>query len=78
MPTVVWEGPYRIFFYSGDRHEAPHVHVERDAKRAKFWLDPVRLGDSGGLGAAELRRIERLVDQHAERLLTAWHEYFTD
>lgn len=78
MPTVLREGPYRFFFYSGGRHEGSHVHVERDANRAKFWLEPVRLADSGGFGAGELRRIERLVAQHAERLLRAWHEYFTD
>jgi hypothetical protein len=35
--------------------------VERDASRAKFWLDPVRLARSGGFAAAELREVERLV-----------------
>ncbi len=30
MPTVLRTGPYRFFFYAGDRDEAPHVHVERD------------------------------------------------
>lgn len=39
MPTVLRTGPYRIFFYAGDRDEPPHVHVERDANIAKFWLD---------------------------------------
>jgi hypothetical protein len=43
MPTVLRAGPYRFFFYAGDREEPPHVHVERDEKVAKFWLDPVRL-----------------------------------
>ena len=26
MPTVLRHGPYRFFFYSGDRDEPPHVH----------------------------------------------------
>ena len=43
MLTVLRDGPYRFFFYSGDRDEPPHVHVERDDCEAKFWLDPVRL-----------------------------------
>ncbi len=43
MPTVLRSGPYRLFFYSGDAGEPPHVHVERDASIAKFWLKPVRL-----------------------------------
>ncbi len=28
-PTVFREGPYRVFFYSGDKAEPPHVHVSR-------------------------------------------------
>jgi hypothetical protein len=43
MPTVLTVGPYRFFFYAGDRDEPLHVHVEREDKVAKFWLDPIRL-----------------------------------
>jgi hypothetical protein len=43
MPTVLRVGPYRFFCYAGDRGESPHVHVERNGKIAKFWLDPIRL-----------------------------------
>ena len=76
MPTVHREGPYRFFFYSADRNEPPHIHVERDAHRAKFWLDPVRLARSGGFTAAELRELERLVMEQAPLLLGKWNEYF--
>ncbi|MCK6486466.1 MAG: DUF4160 domain-containing protein [Phycisphaerae bacterium] len=43
MPTIARIGPYRIYFYSHDRREPPHVHVDRDAYTAKFWLTPVEL-----------------------------------
>jgi hypothetical protein len=76
VPTVFTEGPYRFFFYSADRNEPVHVHVERDASRAKFWLDPVRLARSGGFGAAELREVERLVAANGQRLVEKWNEYF--
>ena len=76
MPTVLQEGPYRFFFYSADRNEPPHVHIEREANRAKVWLAPVRLARSGGFNAAELRQIERLVGEREELLLRAWDEYF--
>ena len=76
MPTLHREGPYRFFFYSADRNEPPHVHVERDANRAKFWLDPVRLVRSGGFGSAELQQVERLVIAREQLLLRAWNEYF--
>jgi hypothetical protein len=76
MPTVLRVGPYRFFFYSSDGREPPHVHVERDANRAKFWLDPVRLQESGGYRPAELNRVASLVDEHRELLLRRWHEHF--
>jgi hypothetical protein len=76
MPTVLRNGPYRLFFFSGDREEPPHVHVERDRNRAKFWLDPVRLQESGGFGRPESRRIEELVTEHQVLLLRSWHEFF--
>ena len=66
MPTVLRSGPYRLFFYSADREEPPHVHVERDAQIAKFWLKPVRLQDSGGFKRVELRKVERLVEENGE------------
>jgi Domain of unknown function (DUF4160) len=78
MPTVLRTGPYRFFFYSGDRDEPSHVHVERETNRGKFWLDPVRLAESGGFGRAEIRRVEALVRENAANLLRAWNEYFAD
>jgi hypothetical protein len=57
MPTVLRSGPYRFFFYSDEGHEPPHIHVEREDKRAKFWLSPVRLHGGAGFGRPELSRI---------------------
>ncbi len=78
MPTVLRSGPYRLFFYSADRDEPPHIHVEQGGSGAKFWLDPVRLERSRGFGQAELLRVERLIGTHASKLLREWHEYFGD
>lgn len=76
MPTVMRIGPYRFFFYSGDGNEPAHIHIERDSQVAKFWLYPVRLAKSGGLGRAELREIENLVVENSAALVEAWNEYF--
>lgn len=76
MPTVLRAGPYRFFFYAGDRDEPPHVHVERDDNIAKFWFDPIRLHRSGGFTRTEIGRIQKLVSEHQTDLLEAWNEYF--
>lgn len=59
MPTVLRIGPYRFFFYAGERNEPAHVHVERDDKVAKFWLDPLRLATSGGFSRKEMKEIQQ-------------------
>jgi hypothetical protein len=76
MPTVLREGPYRFFFYSGDRDEPAHVHGERDNENAKFWLDPVRLERSNGFSGKDLNRIQELVQEHRDTLLGSWNEFF--
>ncbi len=76
MPTILRSGPYRLFMFAGDRDEPPHVHVEREDKVAKFWLDPVRLQRTGGFSRVELVRIERILDKYHDNLIEAWHGYF--
>jgi hypothetical protein len=76
MPTVFRSGPYRFFFYAGDRHEPPHIHIERDFSKAKFWLEPISLQSSTGFSRAELNTIYRLIEQHQRLLLEHWHDYF--
>ena len=76
MPTVLWHGPFRVFFYAGDRDEPAHVHVEREGRVAKFWLDPVRLERSGGFKRAEIAEVYRILLQHREEFVEAWNDYF--
>jgi uncharacterized protein DUF4160 len=76
MPTILRTGPYRLFFYAGDREEPPHIHVEREDKTGKFWLSPVRFQNARGFGRSEILAIQRLVEENQEFLLRGWHEYF--
>jgi len=76
MPTLLREGPYRFYFYSGDLGEPVHVHVDAGANTAKFWLKPVSLHYNIGFSARELRVIERIIHEHREELIGAWNAYF--
>jgi hypothetical protein len=76
VPTISCIGPYRLFFYSGDRGEPPHIHVERDAATAKYWLHPVTIAHSQGFRAIELRRLRAIIEDNQREFLEAWHEYF--
>ena len=76
MPTVLRDGPYSFVFFSSDGAEPPHIHVKRDRRIAKFWIDPVALAKNRGFAEHELNDIEKLVVQHRQTLIEAWHDHF--
>ena len=78
MPTVLREGGFRVYFFSHEPFEPPHVHVARGSESAKFWLEPVALARNYGFGAHELGRIETLVTDNRGSLLEAWHEFHSE
>jgi len=76
MPTVLRSGPYRIYFFSHESNEPPHVHVDRENFSAKFWLQPVGLARNLGFSPKEVRKVQALVEKHQAKLLEAWYGYF--
>ncbi len=78
MPTILRDGPYRFFFYSGDREEPFHVHIEMDDRIAKVWLDPIRLSSSGGFSRQEISKILKIIESKREIMMEAWNDYFSN
>jgi len=76
MRSAPRSGGSGVYFVSHDLKEPPHFHVDRDDQSAKFWLAPVTLARNLGFSAVELRRVERLVEDHQARLLEAWNGRF--
>ena len=76
MPTVLRSGPYRLYFYSHEPNEPPHVYVDRDDASAKFWLEPISLARNLGFSGHELRTIERIIRDNQRELLEAWNGWF--
>jgi hypothetical protein len=75
MPTVLRVGRYRFVFFSNEGNELPHIHVKASGNEAKFWLDPVQLAANYGFNVSEVNEIGRLVVEHRDLLLEAWHEH---
>ncbi|MFM7220799.1 MAG: DUF4160 domain-containing protein [Nodosilinea sp. LVE1205-7] len=78
MPTILRVGPYRLYFYSHEPNEPPHIHIDRDKLSAKFWLEPVVLASNLGFSAKECRKLESIVQENQQTLLEAWYGYFGD
>ncbi len=50
------------FFWSNQRNEPPHIHVESGDGYAKMWLGPpVIVAESRGLSPRELRTVLEIV-----------------
>jgi Domain of unknown function (DUF4160) len=76
MPTVKnIPGPYRFFFYSFNCNELKHVHVQREKKICKFWLEPISLSKNGGFSPKELNSIRRIIESNLTEILEAWREH---
>jgi hypothetical protein len=76
MPRVAnIPGPYWFYFYSFDCNERMHVHVRREKRTCKFWLQPAEFAANHRFTPRELNDIRRLIEQHLETISEAWHEH---
>ena len=75
MPTIVREGPYRVFFYSADCAGPAHVHVQRGKMVAKVWLHDLSVARTGRFSAGELGTVVGLVRRRSLELMDGWNEH---
>lgn len=75
-PTVVRDGPFRLFFFS--REEARiQVHVAHPDGEAKFWLTPtVHVAVNLDLSPAQLEQAQTVVESHLSEIEDAWRRHF--
>ncbi|MBA3519082.1 MAG: DUF4160 domain-containing protein [Rhizobiales bacterium] len=76
MPTIFRTQGLRVYFYSHEASEPPHVHIDRGESSAKFWIENVSLARNSGFSAKELGEVQRFVREHREQFLEAWHDFF--
>lgn len=76
MPTVLRWGRYRVFFYSNEGGEPPHVHVRAGNREVKIWLEDLTIAVNFRFPAHELSDIIRELEARRVELLEAWHDHF--
>lgn len=72
MPVILRVKGYKFWFYEADLDEPSHVHVGRESREAKYWLNPVKLARTGKFKPAELRDIERIINDNLDFILDTW------
>lgn len=76
MPTLLlWKG-YRFLFYSKEVGEEPHVHVLKDGKQLKVWLETSVIARKIGFRDHEVTEEMRAVAENRSAFLEAWHDHF--
>jgi hypothetical protein len=76
-PTIFRDGKYRFFFFSREE-ERIHVHVVSPEGEAKFWLEPtVALADYVGLSKRQLLRLQKIVENRKNEIISAWKDHFS-
>ena len=61
------------------RRAKRRIHVKGGGRDAKVWLEPEPvIAESYGFNSRELARILRVIMDHRDLILRAWHEHFGD
>lgn len=75
-PTVLREGPFRLFFFSREESRA-HVHVAHPDGEAKFWIEPeIALATVTALSPLQVRAAQAVVESHQQEIRDAWERHF--
>ncbi len=79
MPTILQILGWRLFFYSNENNEPPHIHAKKAEKECKFWLDrdvfDIEEAFSYGLSPRDKRDIRKIIFDHFEYILEQWDEF---
>jgi hypothetical protein len=51
-------------------------HASGQGGKAKVWSTPVQIAESQGLKASDLNRILEVANEHKDKFLEAWYEFF--
>ena len=76
MPTLlIWRG-HKFRFYALDMDEPPHVHVFKDGKTLKIWLQSLEVAKNKGYSDREVEWLISLVNDHRDEWTRMWNEFF--
>ncbi len=48
MPTVLRQDGFRLYFYSNEPNEPPHIDVDKGDATIKVWLTDLEVPKAGG------------------------------
>lgn len=74
-PVFAREKGYVFKVYSNEK-DSMHIHILKDGKSAKFWLEPeIELANNSGFTEVQLNEIERIVKIYANNFRKQFKEH---
>ena len=76
MPTILYIDGWRLFFYTNEGHEPPHIHCSKGGCDAKYWLN-VALFDivpahEYNVSPADRKAVRKIIFTHFDYIAEAW------
>lgn len=75
LPTVLRVDGFRFFFFS-DKHLPLHIHVEKGDGYMRVELDTFKVTKRYKLSKTDEKKIITIIQEHQQKLIGAWDEYF--
>ncbi len=76
MPTLLnWKG-HKFLFYSREIGEPPHIHVLKDNKQLKVWLEDLEVARNVRFADHEINDILKVIKEHRAEFVRTWNDYF--
>lgn len=75
-PKFLTEKGYVFKVYSREE-ERVHIHVTKENKNAKYWLEPkIELAKNKGFAKHELTKIKKIITKNESNFKKQWNKYF--
>ncbi|GHT60796.1 hypothetical protein FACS189451_01500 [Bacteroidia bacterium] len=75
-PVFLTENGFRFYTWSKEEPRK-HIHVIKDEKYCKFWLEPlIELAENKGFKSFELNQIIKIIKQNEKSFNKKWIEHF--
>lgn len=79
MPTILFIRGWRLFFYSNERNEPPHIHARKGDMECKYWLHPdtfdIKEAYSYNLNPSGRRDLRQIIFEHFDYIVTQYEAF---
>ena len=76
MPTILYIRGWRLFFYTNERNEPPHIHARKGDAECKYWLHKstfdIEMVYEYNMSPADRRTIRQIIFEHFDYLVSEY------